>query len=451
MKRFVLMICAVMIFALSLPAGAEVIPSPMFGDHMVLQQGMRVPVWGQAEDGELVTVEFQNQSVSTVALDGQWIVYLDSLSPGQPSEMVITGNGSSIVFTDVQVGQVWVCSGQSNMVWQLSQADNAEEAIADSGNYNIRLFLLPGIATVDDAVWQVCDPVTSPSSSAVAFFFARDLAKNLNVPIGLIEAPKGATGIKHWTPTRDGILYDSKIAPMQPYAIAGAIWYQGEWDAQSECTATDYYDIFPELIDCWRTDWGQGDFPFLFVQLPKFETSNRIPGWMIVRDAQLATLSVENTAMACIIDVDVIPITNIHPTCKEPVGVRLALGALKVAYDRDIVHSGPIYNHEKSYISGDEFIAGFDFTGRGLTADTEEMPGFEIAAEDGIYVPAQARISTNRKSVIVSSPLLQAQPCNVRYSWDDDPLGNLFNSEELPASPFITERLPQPPRHRPQD
>jgi len=451
MKQFVFMIFAAMMFAFSAQASADVTLSPMFGDHMVLQQGMRVPVWGRADNGELITVEFQGQSVSAVALEGEWMVYLNSLSPGEPSDMVISGNASSVVLTDVEVGEVWVCSGQSNMVWVLSDADNAEEAIADSGNYNISLFVVPGSGTIEDAAWQICDPTTSPRSSAVAFFFGRELAKNLNVPIGLIEAPKGATGIKHWTPTRDGILYDSKIAPMQPYAIAGAIWYQGEWDAQSECTASEYYDIFPELIDCWRTDWGQGDFPFLYVQLPKFETSNRIPGWMIVRDAQLATLAVENTAMACIIDVDVVPITNIHPTCKEPVGQRLALGARRIAYGQDIVHSGPVYNYEKSFISGDEFVVGFDCTGHGLTADTEELPGFEIAGEDGIYLPAQARISTNRKTVIVWSQFLEGEPFDVRYSWDDNPRGNLFNAEGLPASPFISERLPQPPRHQSED
>ena len=460
MKQLVLTICMAIasVLAISCPAHAEITMPTLFSDHMVLQQGMEVPIWGTADDGEVVTVKFKGQRVEAMAEGGEWMINLaPMLSSNVPSNMVITGNDNNkITITDVQVGEVWVCSGQSNMVWKLIDSDGAEDAIADSGNHNIRLFILPNEAGPEDATWEVCDPITSPESYAVAFFFARELAMNLNVPIGLIEAAKGATGIHHWTNLRDGILYEKKIAPLQPYAIRGTIWYQGEWDAQSDCTALLYYELFPGLIDEWRQDWGQDDdFPFLYVQLPR--TNMRIPGWMLIRDAQLATLAVPKTAMACTIDL-VEPITA-HPTCKEPVGYRLALGALKVAYSQGVVHSGPIYNPDLSYIDQDTFVIGFDHIEGGLTTiDGVDLTGFEIAGADANFYPADAEIIGD--TVVVSSPLVE-EPAAVRYGWDGDPECNLIidigpdphDPEDpykclLPASPFKTDEWLCPPWYR---
>jgi len=228
MKQLVLTICMAIasVLAILCPAHAEITMPTLFSDHMVLQQGMEVPIWGTADDSEMVTVEFRDQTVDGDVIDGQWIVYLESMEAGGPDDITITSsNSDTVTFSDVQVGEVWVCSGQSNMVWKLIDSDGAEQAIPDSGNHNIRLFILPNESGPEDATWEICDSNTSPDSYAVAFFFARELAMNLNVPIGLIEAAKGATGIHHWTTLRDGILYEEKIAPLQPYGIRGAIWY----------------------------------------------------------------------------------------------------------------------------------------------------------------------------------------------------------------------------------
>jgi sialate O-acetylesterase len=445
------------VLAISCPAHAEITMPTLFSDHMVLQQGMEVPIWGTADDGEVVTVEFDGQLEVTTAMGGEWMVTLaPMLSSNTPSDMVITGD-NVITITGVQVGEVWVCSGQSNMVWKLIDSDGAEQAIEDSGNHNIRLFILPNESGPEDATWEICDSNTSPDSYAVAFFFARELAMNLNVPIGLIEAAKGATGIHHWTTLRDGILYEKKIAPLQPYGIRGTIWYQGEWDAQSDRTAQLYYETFPGLIDEWRQDWGQVDFPFLYVQLPR--TYMRIPGWMIIRDAQLATLAVPNTAMACTIDLP--GAMTAHPTCKEPVGYRLALGALKKAYEQDIVYSGPIYDPDLSYIDQNTFVIGFDHVEGGLTTiDGVDLTGFEIAGEDANFIPANAYIDDVNNTVVVSSPFID-EPVAVQYGWDGNPECNLIidigpdpcDPEDpykclLPASPFRTDELVYPPRYQ---
>lgn len=444
MKHFVILIYVAMMFAAVLcgPANADVTLPTLFSDHMVLQRQMDVAVWGTADDGEEVTVTFQDQMVSTVAdSNGQWIVWLDSMPAGGPNDMTVAGD-NSITLTDVQVGEVWVCSGQSNMVWKLIDSDGAEEAVADSGNYNIQLFILPGPHSIDEAKWEICDPNTSPNSYGVAFFFARELAQNIDVPIGLIEAAKGATAITHWTDAGTGHLYNEKIVPIQPYGIRGVLWYQGEWDAQSDCTAELYYEMLPLLIDNWRFDWGQGDFPFLYVQLPRYNAIPRDPGWMIVRDAQLATLFEVNTAMSCLID---LPASSIHPPNKEPVGYRLSLAARVLAYGEDIVYSGPIYNPNESSIESDEIIIGFNHIGSGLEDFGQELTGFEIAGEDANYVEAEAVIVGD--TVVVSSPSVDL-PVMVRYGWAMYPECNLFNVEGLPASPFMTEGFPFPIRNR---
>ncbi|UCF00025.1 MAG: sialate O-acetylesterase [Planctomycetota bacterium] len=455
MKHFVILIGIVVAFLsfLSALASADVTVPTLFSDHMVLQQGINVPVWGQAEAGEKVTVEFGEWSPSDFAdSNGHWMVTLPPMDvTWVPAVMTITGGDSnSIEINDVLVGEVWVCSGQSNMLWELSRVDNADEAIADSGKYGIRLFVEPEASGPEDAIWEICDPNTSPSSSAVAFFFGRELAQQRDVPVGLIEAPKGASGIKHWTSTCDGILYVKKIVPLQPYAISGVIWYQGEWDTQSECTAQRYYERFPALIEEWRNDWGQGDFPFLYVQLPCYdpwiEPRTRIPGWMIVRDAQLATLSVQNTAMACLID---LPAEGLHPKNKEPVGYRLALGARALAYNEDIVYLGPIFDPNKFYIDADANAAviGFDHIADGLKMVGDELTAFEIAGADGNFVDATASIDYLNDTVVVWSSSVK-EPATVRYGWHNAPECNLFNTEDLSASPFRTDELSYRPRYR---
>jgi|GEM_PF-3157690 len=409
----------------------------IFCDNMVIQQGMEVPVWGKAEPGEEINVSFKGQSLDITAdVNGDWMVKLSSLTAdSNASQMIVDGN-NIITFDNVLVGEVWVCSGQSNMVFQLQNSDNGASAITDSGNYNMRLFQTDGINTT---VWKVCDPTTSPVFSAVAFYFGRQLAKNLDVPIGLIQIAVGSTSARRWTVWDEGSgdLYYERIVPIQPFAIRGVIWYQGEADAKTFDEALTYRNLFPTLIYNWRRDWHQGNFPFLFVQLAQYET-DRVPGWMMIREAQMMSLSEPDTAMACIIDIETVPKTNIHPTHKLTVGLRLALAARKIAYGEDIVYQGPIYDSETSYVDNNAVVIGFTHIGTGLDINDTNgtlLEGFEIIGENGVFVDADAQIIGD--TVVVSSPLIQ-KPRAVRYGWDGYPQCNLFNAEGLPASPFRT-------------
>lgn len=250
---------------------------------------------------------------------------------------------------------------------------------------------------------------------------------HLDVPIGLIEYTRGGSSIIHWY--KDGVLYTSMVKPVQPYAIKGVIWYQGERNTIQTLEYYYYQQYFSDLIDQWRQDWGQGDFPFLYVQLPRFSGANREPGWMVVRDAQLKTLDKINTAMAITIDIDD---TGLHPQIKKPVGERLVLAARAAAYNETIVSSGPVFDPNLSYIQDANVVIGFDHVAGGLTANGR-LDGFEIAGSDRIFYPANAQIIGD--TVILSNPLVAA-PKAARYCWDKNPIASLFNSQGLPACPF---------------
>jgi sialate O-acetylesterase len=494
--RFVILLTAALVAAQ--PAlQAAVKPNSLFADGMVLQRGVSVPVWGTANDGEKVTVEFQGQKVATTAKDGRWLVRLKRLKVGGPFAMSITGE-NNIVLTNVLVGEVWLCSGQSNMGFQLSRAANAAEAIAAAADPQLRLFTVPRSAvdtpqTDAPGAWKESTPETAATFSAVAYFFGRDLRRALNVPVGLINSSVGGTPAEAWTsrealaadpdlkpiaeryaeaarnynpaaaaerqrqaneehkklaakaraehrqpppvprvqpdprraPGRPSCLYNGMIAPLQPFAIAGAIWYQGEANAQR---AAEYRKLFPAMIANWRQAWGEGNFPFLFVQIaPHVKMTPEI------REAQLLSWQkVPRTAMA--VTTDVGNETDIHPTQKEPVGGRLALGARAIAYNEKVEYSGPVYSSMK--VKGNRAILSFKHIGSGMVAKDGELKGFTIAGADGSFKPASARIEG--KTVVVESPEVPA-PKAVRYGWANTPDVNLFNQEGLPATPFRTD------------
>ena len=466
-----LVIIAVTLTLLAVAAGATVRPAAMFSNHAVLQRGIAVPVWGFAENGEKVTVKFQNQELSTVAENGKWMVKLAPLSVGGPYTMTISGN-NTIELTDILVGEVWVCSGQSNMQFGLGEASNAKEAIAAATDSKIRLLSVPCTTSwtpKDDiqASWAVCSPETVPSFSAVGYFFGRDLRKALDVPIGLINTSWGGTIAETWTspdalktipecapwvadmnekkpdgPNNPSVLYNAMINPLVPYAIKGAIWYQGESNVGE---ASIYRTLFPTMINSWRTAWGEGDFPFLFVQLAPFSAIQSEPQesdwWAELREAQLMTLkNCPKTGMAVITDVG--DPVDIHPKQKEPVGARLALAARKIAYGQDIVYSGPIYKGMK--IEGNNVTLYFDHVGGGLIAKDilslskdGELKGFAIAGADKKFVWATATIVDGNKVVVNNASV--ANPIVVRYGWAAYPVVNLYNKENLPASPFRTD------------
>jgi sialate O-acetylesterase len=421
------------------------------------------------------------------------------LKAGGPFTMEISGD-NTVTINNVLVGEVWLCSGQSNMAFQLYRANNAAEAIPAAQDAELRLFTVHADNSdrpKDDVTgaWSETTPGSVSNFSAVAYFFGRDLRRALKVPVGLISSSVGGTPAEAWTarpvleadpelkkilvrheeavqkydpassaakhkedmekhkeavaqakaegkpvpkaPTapanpsrsssRPSALYNAMIAPLEPYAIAGVIWYQGEANSGR---AAEYQKLFPAMIKNWRQAWGEGDFPFLFVQIaPFFRMTPEI------REAQLLTWQkVPRTGMAVITDIG--NEQDIHPTKKEPVGDRLALAARAIAYGEKIEYSGPVYDSMK--IKGDKIVLSFKHTGGELMSMTKdpELKGFTIAGADGQFTEAVAKIDGEK--VVVSSASV-AKPAAVRYGWANTPNVNLFNKEGLPATPFRTD------------
>jgi sialate O-acetylesterase len=439
---------------------ADVKPNILFTDGAVLQRGQNVPVWGTADDGEKVTVEIAGQTATTTAQGGKWKVELKPLEAGGPFSMKISGD-NEVTVNNLLVGEVWVASGQSNMEWTLNASFQPEVEKPKANFPQIRMITAKKVASLTplDEVqgkWQECSPKTVGGFSAVAYYFARDLHAKLGVPVGIINTSWGGTPAQAWTsaegfegqpelkgyadqikaaaekppekgpgPHFPGALYNAMIAPVIPYGMKGAIWYQGESNAGQ---SKQYQTLFPAMIADWRTKWKLGDFPFLYVQIAPFK--GQPPE---IREAQFLTLAkTKNTAMAVITDYG--DANDIHPKQKEPVGNRLSLAARALAYGEKIVYSGPLYKGMKA--AGSEVAISLDSTGGGLVAKDGELKGFTIAGADGKFVPAKAAIKGD--DVIVSAEGV-AEPKAVRYGWENVPDVNLFNKEGLPASPFRTD------------
>jgi sialate O-acetylesterase len=450
---------------LSAPAAlADVKPHTLFSHGMVLQQGMKVPVWGTADDGEKITLTiegrvkenvFLNHSVKTEATKGNWRVVLPEMAAGGPFTMTILGK-NSITLKDVYVGEVWICSGQSNMQWPVNQGGgNVKEVVATSKNPKIRLLTVPRKPadkpqTDLQAKWEECGPATVGGFSAVGYYFGRDLQKALNVPVGLISSNQGGTAAERWTslavleklPESKGkdkgeaTLYNAMIAPLVPYAFKGVIWYQGESNASRH---DQYEKLLSAMIKNWRDDWKQGDFPFLIVQLAPFMKIEKEPTdtpWARLREAQRqVSLKVPHTAQVVITDAG--DEKDIHPKPKEPVGARLALAALALVYGRQVEHSGPAYDSLK--VEGDKAVLSFKHIVGGLEAKGGSLTGFTIAGEDRKFYNAEAEIRGDK--VVVWSDQVP-KPVAVRFGWANYPVVNLWNKAGLPASPFRTDDWP---------
>jgi sialate O-acetylesterase len=526
------------------PLPANVKLPAIFGDHMVLQQGTKLPVWGTADAGESVTVTVGSESAqTTAAADGSWRVDLAPLPQNSTAvTMTVTGK-NSVTFSDVLVGEVWVCSGQSNMEFPMLYTQNAGVDMAKANDPSLRIFRVANKTALDPqtdlgGTWVTTTLDSVKHFSAVAYFFGRDLRANLNCPVGLIGSYWGGTPAQAWTSlsglekepilkpyidqsnkireaypkasadypaqmaaynadmvkwnatgakvyaqavsdwkkaadqaaaahqimppmpprpanipkaptTPEGgpyvpvTLFNGMIAPLIPYAFKGAIWYQGESNAVHPF---EYRVLFSRMITDWREKWGEGDFPFLFVQLARFKASP-VQTWPFIREAQLQTLALPNTGMASAVDIG--DPNNIHPVDKMDVGDRLALAARHVAYGQNLVYSGPIFSAMKA--QGNAIQVNFTQTGGGLVIGqapwvptgiaplpNTSLLGFVIAGSDYKWVPADATIQGD--SVTVSSPQV-SDPVAVRYAWANAPEANLYNKEGLPASPFRTDDL----------
>lgn len=464
----------------------------VFGDHMVLQAGQRVPVWGWATPGESIAVSFAGQTKSTVAAstDGAWKIYLDPMvSSSQPRDLTVAGT-DSISFHDVLVGEVWLCSGQSNMqkplgTWRGQPVPTVDyqQAIASANFPLMRLMNLKiyepetparDVDTtqrpVQDYPWAgwvatTPDSVDQIKFSAACYYFGRKLYQTLNVPIGLIEATAGGTHIEAWTPpagfaadpaladwakaaqtprveyqsTRVSTLYNGMIHPIAPYALRGVLWYQGESNVYNQDGAI-YTNKMAALINSWRAEWGS-DLPFYYVQLPPLLYSVTRSQYVkspdvepVFWEAQTAVLRLPHTGM--IVTTDIGEPNNMHPPRKKEVGERLALWALAEDYGhKEIEPSGPLFRSMK--IGHGKATLSFNHVGGGLIAnDRQPLSWFTLAGADGKFVSAEAVI--RGKTVIVSSPQVP-KPAAVRFAWSEAASPNLFNKDGLPASPFRTD------------
>ena len=503
-----------LVAAFAIPAIADVTLPCVFSDHMVLQRDKPVAVWGWADGGEQVRVSVAGVRAETkTGPDGRWSLSVGPLAAGGPHTMVVEG-ANKVTISDVLVGEVWLCSGQSNMAMTVSRSADFEKEKAAAQWPKIRMLTVarksqPEPAERCQGDWKVCTPETVGGFSAAGYFFGRTLHEKLDVPVGLIDSSWGGTAVEAWTSmevqqaipqlkpmleswqtqadtydpdaakaryenqleawktkaakakadgkpaprkprapmdpmvnqNRPSNLFNGMIQPLIPYGIRGAIWYQGEHNSNGE-QSKRYGLQLETLIADWRTRFGQGDFPFFFVQLPNYMKPQQQPseftGWVMVREGMLKTLAVPNTGMA--ITVDVGEETDIHPKNKQAVGYRLALWGLATVYGEDCIYCGPLC--KGSEVKDGAVEVQFDHAGDGLkTSDGGPVKGFAIAGSDQEFVWADARIVGDR--VIVSSSDVK-EPVAVRYAWANNPEVNLVNSAGLPASPFRTDEWVTP-------
>ena len=444
----------------------KVKPNSLFTDHMVLQKGIPIKIWGTADAGEQITVSFNGQKVSTVCQNGKWMAILKPLPYIlKPQKMMIAGS-DTVFINDIVVGEVWLCSGQSNMERQLGlrppqpPITNWQQERDDANYSAIREFYVPlkyanALQADVNSQWTVCSPQTVTNFSAVGYFFARQLYQKLHVPIGILFSAYGGTPAEDWvsnaalgqspnlvdiiTHNKDQeLLYNYKpknrvlsglfngmIYPLIPYGIKGVAWYQGE---ANNPRAKQYQEVLTTLINNWRQDFGEGDFPFLIVQIAPYKDINPE-----LRESQLRVAQyVKNTAL--IVTTDCGLANQIHPPNKQPVGIRLSLAARALAYHEHITYQGPFYRGFK--VKNHQIVLSFTNTNGGLQAKGDTLRGFSIAGADKIFIPAKATIK-GRKVMVFNPNLPNAR--YVRYGWANVPDVNLFNGKGLPASPFRTD------------
>lgn len=422
-------------------ARADVKLPSVLASHMVLQRDKPIPVWGWAEPGEEVSVQWGDQVVKARANDkGDWLVTLPAMKASAKAEKLIISGKNRIELEDILVGEVWVGSGQSNMEWSVAGSHDAKEAIPAADKPNIRLFQVPKVqdktpAKDVKAVWEVCTPKTVGRFSGVLYHFGLRLQTELDVPIGLINSSWGGSPIEPWivTDKSSGGMYNGMIAPLFPFPIRGVIWYQGE---SNMGMGMKYLDKMEALIEGWRGKWGK-DMPFYFVQIAPYSKYGANP-LAELWAAQVASLKIPHTGIAVI--TDLVPnIADIHPTNKKDVGNRLALWALAKDYGKkNLVYSGPLYKSMK--VEGTKIRLHFAHVGGGLASrDDKPLTEFQIAGDDGKFVDAIASIDGD--AVVVHANGVET-PTQVRFGWRNIANPNLMNKEGLPASPFRTKDWP---------
>ena len=464
--------------------------SSLYADYMVLQRDVPLDIHGTANTGEKITVEIGGRKASATADNqGKWSVVLSPMQAAEDLTLIVTAGKQRKVFSHVAVGEVWLCSGQSNMAFMLCQAESGKQDIAAADDPQLRLFDMKGrwetydvawpascldslnhLQYFHETTWQPSTPASASRFSAVGYYYGRMLRQKLGVPVGLICNAVGGAPTEAWVdrnsletsfpnilsnwlqndfiqdwvrgraaknltndqtklgrhPYEPCYLYESGILPLQQYPIKGVIWYQGESNAHNKDA---HAKLFSLLVDGWRQNWNNPDMPFYFVQLSSL---NR-PSWPWFRDSQLRLMKeISNTGMA--VSSDHGDSLDVHPRCKQPIGERLARWALAKTYGQHITPSGPVFSSVTR--QADALIVSFLYADGLQTSDGKAPSCFEIAEEDGLFQPATATIEGN--TVRLTSPTIK-HPRYVRYAWQPFTRANLINADHLPASTFRGE------------
>lgn len=456
---------------LSLLAGvcnAQLRLPAIFSDHMVVQNNATVPIWGWANPTQdvVIKVSWDTITVKTKSANTTfWKTTISTPSAGGPHTITVVAGNERRVIEDVLSGEVWLCSGQSNMEWSMAASGDGKTIIDQINDPKIRLFDVPNSAagmrqTRGEGTWKICDRSSVAGFSAVGYFFGKKLADDLQVPVGLINASWGGTPAESWVPeeiidgseplkqsamkltddrpwcpSRPAVVFNSMINPLLPYKLAGALWYQGETNTVAPAT---YKQLMEALIGAWRKEFST-DFPFYYVQIAPYKGYGDVEKGTLIREQQVHMQSIPNTGMVVISDL-VDNVNDIHPVYKKTVGERLADVALAKTYGKaGIIYKSPQYVSMK--VEKQRIRLTFDVDKKGLVSRGGAPAEFLIAGADHKFYPATAKIDGN--TVIVSSKDVK-QPLAVRYAWSNASIGNLFGITGLPVSSFRTDDWPIP-------
>ena len=434
----------------------------VISSNMVLQQQSKATLWGWSDPGEkiFITTSWNNAVDSVVATgEANWKININTPAAGGPYSITLKG-GNTIVLDNILIGEVWICSGQSNMEWSSNQnLKQILDELPNSSNSNIRLFHVPKTTSTNPqdntpGEWKVCSPESLKGFSAIGYFFGKKLQHDLNVPIGVINASWGGTPAEVWTPANQinndaelkqaaakfnpsvwwpvspALTYNAMIAPLTNFPIAGAIWYQGESNTNTSAT---YQKLFTTMIGSWRKEW-QKEFPFYFVQIAPFRYGNKNIG-ALLREQQTKSLTFPRTGMVVITDL-VDDIKNIHPTNKKDVAERLANWALAETYQRPIAaYKSPMFKSIE--INKDKAILFFDNAPNGfMVKGSSKATEFYIAGADKLFLQAEVKLEKDR--IIVYNKQIK-EPVAVRFAFSNTAISNVLSKEGLPVCPFRTD------------
>ncbi|MBB4045782.1 sialate O-acetylesterase [Bacteroides reticulotermitis] len=480
MKKILYLSVILFIIIVPLTVFSQVSLPKVLGDNMVLQQGKKVTIWGNAAPAENVVVKFQKQNKKTKADEnGNWSVQLDELNAtNKPQQLIVQGKNNKILLKNILIGEVWLVSGQSNMEYSMNNHPQFAKPKKGDPDYlykkyksakepTIRVLYVEknlNTDTLPSKGWQMIDEETLKPVSAIGYFFAKTLVDSLNVPVGFISTSWGGTPIETWTPEeayQNSAVFRSKVVdnklnnvvigerfhkmvrPMVPYSLRGFLWYQGETNV-IEGDRGNYADKKKLFIESWRSAWNDNNLPFYYVQLAPFaysqqrdllpKTWDALPN---VWEAQTSCMSISRTGMVVTTDLVDNP-RDIHPSYKWIIADRLARWALVKDYGwRNLVYCGPIY--KTMTISEDKVILEFDYTGSGLTTNNGKDPDwFYMKNEKGVFVKVNATIENDK--IVILRGNNKNVPVEIRFGWDEIAMPNLINKEGLPASPFRTSK-----------